>query len=68
MSMQLVQLSRAQSDTLAQLRLWQPTADMRLYGKPGGVLVELRRGHNSQVAFINDAGTFVPDVSLRPGR
>lgn len=63
---ELSSLSQEQSRTLARIRAFAPRADVHLHGKPGGVLVELRRGHSAQVAFIDDAGTFVPDRSVRP--
>jgi hypothetical protein len=60
------ELSPQQCRTVAQIRSCQPQAEMRLHDKPGGVLIELRRGHRAQLAFIDPAGALVPDQSLRP--
>ncbi len=60
------ELSLEQARTLARIRAFQPNAEVRLHDKPGGVVVELRRGHRAQAAFIDESGTFFPDDSLRP--
>jgi hypothetical protein len=62
------ELSAAQTQTLATIRAFEPKADVLLHHKPGGVLVELRRGHRARAAFIDDAGTFVPDAQVTPER
>ncbi len=63
------QLSFEQCRTLARIRAFQPQAEVHLHGRPGGVVVELRRAQQcANVAFIDESGTFVADESLRPAR
>ncbi len=57
-----VELTTEQARAVWQLRRRHPGADVRVHGRPWGVIVELRRyGHTVALAGVDPHGLQLPD-------